>query len=137
MMRFRHFKRRGGFTLIECMAAILLLGIGVVGVAGMFAAATISERKAAHMSQAQELAERVIEEVRAGGYGVLSQPSGLVDLPTTNLPHATAALAWQPYPDASSDTGIKLVSVDLTWNWAGASGGRYRVVTLAAEQAGW
>ena len=130
-------KQRGGFTLIECLAATVILGIGVVGVAGMFACATISERKAAFMAEAQEVADKTIEEVRAGGYGVFTQPSGVITIPTPDLPHSTGQLAWQPYPDSSSDLGLKLVSLDLTWAWAGSSSGAYRVVTLAAEQAGW
>ena len=130
-------KQRGGFTLIECLVATVILGIGVVGVAGMFACATISERKAAFMAEAQEVADKTIEEVRAGGYGVFTQPSGVITIPTPDLPHSTGQLAWQPYPDSSSDLGLKLVSLDLTWTWAGSSSGAYRVVTLAAEQAGW
>ncbi len=130
-------KRRGGFTLIECLVSTIVLGIGVVGVAGMFACATISERKDTYMAQAQEIAEKTIEEVRAGGYGVSSQPSGIITLPTPDLPHATGELAWQPYPDPSSDQGLKLVSVNLAWSWAGSSSGTYYVSTLLADQVGW
>ncbi|UCC67141.1 MAG: prepilin-type N-terminal cleavage/methylation domain-containing protein [Armatimonadota bacterium] len=132
-----HLKRRGGFTLVECLVATVILGIGVVGVAGMFASATLSERKAAHMAQAREIAEKTLEEVRAGGYGVFSQPSGVVSIPTPDLPHSTGELAWQPYPDSSSDQGLKLVSLNLSWSWAGSTSGEYRVATLAAEQTTW
>jgi len=133
----RYPKPRAGFSLPECLVATVILGIGVVGVAGMFACATLSERKAAHMAQAHEVAEKTLEEVRAGGYGVFSQPSGLVTIPTPDLPRSSGELAWQPYPDSASDQGLKLVSLNLSWNWAGSTSGKYRVTTLAAEQATW
>ncbi len=72
----RKWRHKGGFTLAECMVATVILGIGIVGVAGMFACATISERKATHMGRARQIAEKTLDEVRAGGYGVFDQASG-------------------------------------------------------------
>ena len=126
------YKRKRGFTFIECLVTTVILGIGVVGVAGMFACATISQRKAAHMAQARHLAEETMEAVRAGSYAVFAEPSGSVSIPTPGLPRATGVLAWQPHPTGAN--GLKLVALNLSWDWAGSSSGTYTIVTLVSEQ---
>ena len=128
------YRRKRGFTLIECLVTTVILGIGVVGVAGMFACATISERKAAHMAQARHLAEETLEAVRADTYTVFDEASGSVSIPTPGLPRATGVLAWQPYPTGAD--GLKLVALNLSWDWAQSSSGTYTVVTLVSEQGG-
>jgi len=129
-------RRRGGLTLAECLVTIVLLGLGVVGVASMFIYANLSEKKAAYTDQARNVAEQILENVRAQGYGVFSEPSGTTTIPTPGLPQATGVLAWQPYPDAGSEQGLKLVALNLTWNWAGPSSGQYRLVTLVSKPEG-
>ena len=128
------YRRKRGFTLIECLVTTVILGIGVDGVAGMFACATISERKAAHMAQARNLAEETLEAVRAGGYAVFDEASGSVSIPTPGIPRSTGVLAWQPYPTAADN--LKLVALNLSWEWAGSSSGAYTVVTLVSKQEG-
>jgi prepilin-type N-terminal cleavage/methylation domain-containing protein len=128
------YRSRRGFTLIECLVTTVVLGIGVIGVAGMFACASISERKAAHMAQARHIAEETLEAVRSGGYSVFSEASGSTSVSTPGLPRAKAVLAWKPYATGSDD--LKLVALNLSWDWAGSSSGTYNVVTLVSEQAG-
>jgi len=132
----KHHKLRGGFTLIECLVATVILGIGVIGVASMFAYASLSEKKAAYLAEARDIAQQTLEDVRARGYGYFTAPSGVTTVPTNGLPRATGALAWQPYPDSSCEKGLKLVSINLTWDWAGPTGGKYYVTTLVSEKGG-
>jgi len=136
-MMMKRLERRGGFTLIECLVAALILGIGLIGVAGMFTYATLSEKKAAYLAQARDIAQQTLEDVRARGYAYFTQPSGVTTVPTAGLPRATGSLAWQPYPDSASEKGLKLVSLNLTWDWAGTTGGKYYVTTLVSEKGGW
>jgi prepilin-type N-terminal cleavage/methylation domain-containing protein len=131
-----HCKRRGGFTLIECLVATVVIGIGVIGVAGMFACASLSERKATYMAQARQVAEETLEVARAGGYPVFAQPSGLVAVPTPGIPRATCRLAWQPYSTGTSAENLKLVALNISWDWGGPSSGKYNVVTLVSRQGG-
>jgi hypothetical protein len=115
---------------------IFLLGVGVVGVASMFVCANMSERKAAYADLARDVAEQTLEKVLAQGYGVFAQPSGTMSVPTPALPRSTCVVAWQPYPDAASEQGLRLVALNLSWNWAGPSSGRYRLVTLVSKPEG-
>ena len=131
-MKFTNSRR--GSTLIECLVTTVILGIGVVGVAGMFAGAMVSERKAAHMAQARQIADEALEAVRAGSFGVFDQSSGVTSVEAPGLPRATGALAWEPYSRGSDD--LKLVAVNLSWDWAASSSGGYRVVTLVSAPGG-
>jgi prepilin-type N-terminal cleavage/methylation domain-containing protein len=130
------YKGADGFTLIECVVATLILAIGIVGVASMFVCASASERKAAYMAQARAIAEQTFETVQAQGYAAFGEPSGSETVPTPGLPRATGVLAWQPYPDESSEEGLKLVALNIAWDSRGPTAGRYRVVTLVSEQGG-
>ncbi|MBN1461935.1 MAG: prepilin-type N-terminal cleavage/methylation domain-containing protein [Armatimonadetes bacterium] len=130
----RCYRRRRGFTLIECLVTTVVLGIGVIGVAGMFACATLSERKASNMAQARHVAEETLEVVRAGEYAIFDHSEGTVSIPTPGLPRATGTLAWEPYSSGNDD--LKVVALNLNWDWAGSSSGTYRVVTLVSKQGG-
>ena len=132
----KHHKLRGGFTLVECLVATVILGIGVIGVASMFAYASLSEKKAAYLAEARDIAQQTLEDVRARGYAHFTAPSGVTTVPTSGLPRATGALAWQPYPDSACENGLKLVSINLTWDWAGPTSGKYYVTTLISEKGG-
>ncbi len=124
-----------GFTLIECLVATVILGVGVVGVAGMFAAASVSEKKAAYVAQATQIAEQTLDGVRSGIYDISEQPSGSVTIATPGLPHARGVLAWQPYVTGTGPT-LTLVALDLSWQWASSSSGKYSVSTLVADKGG-
>lgn len=132
----RRAAKAAGFSLIECLVAIMILGIGVVGVAGMFTYAGVSERKATFMAKARELADDVLEDVRVNGYEGFSQASGSRTLITPGLPRSSGVIAWQPYPTGSSENGLKLVAVNINWQWSKATSGSYRATTLVSEQGG-
>lgn len=131
---FHRGKSRSGFTLIECLLATVILGIGVIGVAGMFACASLSERKAANLAQARQITEETLETVRSGGYDLSSQPSGSHSVPTPGLPRGTGVLAWQPYA-AGTEGKLTLVAINLNWAWPNSSG-HYTTVTLVSGKNG-
>lgn len=129
-------RKVAGFSLIECLVAIVILGIGVVGVAGMFTYASVSERKAAFMAKARELGDGVLEDVRVNGYAGFSAVSGSQAIATPGLPRSSGVIAWQPYPTGSSESGLKLVAVNINWQWSKATSGSYRATTLVSELGG-
>jgi len=127
-MRGRRSSR--AFTLIECLVATAILAIGVVGVAGMFTYASISQRKAAYMAQAREIADLVLEQARTGTNGLCQGATGTQTLATPGLPRSSGVVAWQPYPAGTSDTGLKLIAVDIHWSWPKPTAGEYHLTTL-------
>ena len=129
-------RKVAGFSLIECLVAILILGIGVVGVAGMFTYASVSEKKASFMAKAREVADNTLESVRVDGYAGLSGSAGSRSIATPGLPRATGVIAWQSYPTGSGENGLKLVAVNINWQWSKATSGKYRAATLVSEQGG-
>ena len=64
MMVFRLSKQRG-VTLIEVMIALLILAIGLLGFAAMQTQGMVTGRKAFLNSQAEVLAEDMVERIRA------------------------------------------------------------------------
>jgi prepilin-type N-terminal cleavage/methylation domain-containing protein len=123
-------RKNRAFTLIECLVATTVLGIGVVGVASMFTYASISQRKATYMAQAREIADRVLEQARTQTNGLCQGESGSQTVATPGLPNSTGTVGWAVYPTGGSDTGLRLVSVNLSWSWSKPTAGEYRLVTL-------
>jgi len=110
-----------GFTSIECLIATVILGIGVIAVAGMLACDSLSERSAANLAQARHIAEGTQEAGRSGGYDLSSQTSGSRSVPTAGVPRSRAMLASQSYA-SGSEGKITRVALDLTWSWPRSSG---------------
>jgi prepilin-type N-terminal cleavage/methylation domain-containing protein len=130
------FRSRGGFTLTECLVTVFVLAVGVVGVASMFVYASLSERKAAYTAQACNIADQTLEQVRAQDYTAFTQPSGTMTIATPGLPGGTGVLAWQPYPSGASDTGLRVIALNLSWRWRGPARGYYRLTTLVRKPEG-
>lgn len=129
-------RKVAGFSLIECLVAILILGIGVVGVAGMFTYASVSERKATFMAKARQMADDTLEDARVNGYAGFSAVSGSRTIATPGLPRSSGVIAWQPYPTGSAENGLKLVAVNINWQWSKATSGSYRATTLVSQLGG-
>lgn len=64
-------RRRAGLSLIEVMVAVLVLAIGLLGIAGLQAAALANNLAAYQYSQALTMAQALIERMRANRQGVL------------------------------------------------------------------
>jgi prepilin-type N-terminal cleavage/methylation domain-containing protein len=127
-------RRHGGFTFVECLTATVILGIGVVGVASMFTYASMSQRKASYMARAREIADGAMEEARISPDSFCPGNSGNRAIPTPNLPRSSGTMAWQIHPSESTDSELKLVTVNLVWSWPATTSGKYVVTTLIPRQ---
>lgn len=58
-------EREGGFTLPELMVAVLLLVVGVLGLASLMATATVRQTRATVLTEMTTIAESKLEEMRA------------------------------------------------------------------------
>lgn len=70
-----YVKQDKGFTLIEVLIAVLVLGIGALGLAGMQATSLRSNHQAYLRSQATLLAHEMIDRMRANRAGVAAYDS--------------------------------------------------------------
>jgi len=64
----KRYRKRDGFTLVEVLIALAILGIGIVGVTVLFPAALHDIQRASGATVSAILAESVIDDIRARGY---------------------------------------------------------------------
>jgi type IV pilus modification protein PilV len=60
--------RKGGFSLLEAVLAVLILGIGITGMAEGITAALRTSKEAEYRTAAALLASGALEEIRAEGF---------------------------------------------------------------------
>lgn len=149
-------KTHRGFTLIELLAVILLLGIGLVGIAGMFTAGIISSRKAANETAAANRATQEIERIRDGGY--LGAVVDTAHFPSPRYTIISSSKATFAVPELSNGAGeltietdtaaqpvdpntgfiignLKRVNVKITWGGGSKVRGSYSITTLISNRA--
>lgn len=126
--------RQKGFTLLEVLVAMLVLSIGLLGLAGLMASSLRNNHSAYYRSQATWLAYDVIDRMRtnrpnAAGYvvgiGGASAAGGLAGDDVTDwkamiansLPEGDGSVVFNP---ANADE----VTVVVQWNDARGTGGQ-------------
>lgn len=70
-------RRHGGYSLIEILVALVVLSIGMLGVAGMFTSALKDSRSAFYRNKATTLARDMAERIRANPEGATSYAATL------------------------------------------------------------
>jgi prepilin-type N-terminal cleavage/methylation domain-containing protein len=102
--------RNGGFTLVEVLAAVLLLSIGLLAVLTAGIAARDTQQRAVYTSVGRNAAQSVIEQLRSNQSYTL--PSSTVSgLPKGN----TIALFTKPVAGPQGGTNLTYASVTVTW----------------------
>jgi prepilin-type N-terminal cleavage/methylation domain-containing protein len=148
-------RSRRGFTLLEVLAATLVLGLGLVGVGSMVTYSVISHEKSVNYTIAAERASAEVERVREAGYLGANVTTDLFPAPT----YAIASAAKVTFPVAelkggqgsitidedaqakaiNPNTGgayhnLKLVQVMITWTGSRDLSGSYQTATLEANR---
>ncbi|NND67941.1 MAG: type IV pilus modification protein PilV [Halioglobus sp.] len=107
---------QSGISLVEVTVAILVLSIGVLGLAGMQVTAKRTSHEAVQRSVATGLASEILERMRAN-------PGGLDNYATAGVGQAVRALPAAPALDCTAAcTAEELVLWDL-WEWERAMNG--------------
>jgi type IV pilus assembly protein PilV len=109
---------QSGFSLIEIMISMLVISIGVLGMAGMQITAKRAGFEAVQRTSATSLATDLIERMR-------SNPAALSSYVTTGI--GGGAIVTEPTPDCSDDgtngcSAQELAAHDL-WEWEQAVDG--------------
>ena len=110
-----------GFTLIEMMVAILLLGVGLMGLAALSSTVTRANVHSSARTTANALAQERIERLRTDAYDAIVNGS---DVRTVD--GIAYARSWDISAD-DPEPGLKTVVVTVTWT----SRGRTHSTTLS------
>lgn len=112
--------REAGFSLIEVMCAILILGVGIIGMVQGLTTALASSKESEWHTIAAHLAAGRVELLRADGFIIAGEDSGLCD----ELPN----YQWRQTITATTPEGL----FDITVTIENANTGRmlYELRTL-------
>ena len=123
----RRLKDAEGFTLLEVMITVVILAIGLLGLAGLQIVAIKGNSFGQQMSVASTLAQNQLEELRQIPYDSLSDGSSDGnDTYTDAVNGVTYARVWQAVTDAGHPDWLTLLVIV---NWTGPTAGR--AVTLS------
>jgi prepilin-type N-terminal cleavage/methylation domain-containing protein len=124
----RHYRQRaGGFTLVELMVTIVVLGLVITGIAGMYYVMQVAEVRGQRLDLATRAARTQIEKLRNNGYNALTPGSTITF--TSSLPAALPSgktgtvVVSQPLPE--------LRRVDVTVQYTDY--GKQQTVTLSSN----
>jgi prepilin-type N-terminal cleavage/methylation domain-containing protein len=95
--------RKRGFSLIESLVAVLILGVGITGMAEGITAALRASKAAERHTAAALLASGRLEEIRAEGYLVVSEPGAVADDSVPPPAADETPPAGEPPPGRSGD----------------------------------
>ncbi len=112
MGRPRH---SGGFTLVEILAALLLLSIGVTGVMGVLASGIATEQSGELIRDASRLALAVRDQLaHDGSLGAAHEPlpQAVEGASHPDYPFLTYSLAFEGDPDLGPQV---LVTITVGW----------------------
>lgn len=92
-----------GFTLIEVLLAVFIIGLGAIGLFALFAGVAEQQRRASEMTQSVGITQTVIGMLRADRVGPLEEPGDLSAIPPFSVPHPDPAFgeplradSWYP-----------------------------------------
>lgn len=127
--------RQSGFTLLEVLVAMVVLSIGLLGLAGLMASSMRNNQSAYQRTQATWLAYDVIDRMRVNRAVALTER---YDIPLATALSTSSGLAKQdiddwkatlaralPAGDGSVDVtpGTRAVTVIIQWNDTRGTGG--------------
>lgn len=134
--------KQSGFTLLEVLVAMLVLSIGLLGLAGLMASSMRNNQSAYHSTQATWLAYDILDRLRAnrtvalaGGYGAANALGSPADCSTAAPSGSIAAqdiAGWKnmiacALPEGDGSITItpadRHVSITVQWNDSRATDG--------------
>ena len=122
----RHISSEGGFTLVELLVTIIVLGIVIGSLGALYYLMQITEVRSQRFDTAVRAARTEIEQLRNNGYSSLATgtTSFTADLPST-LPSDRSGIVTVSEPAS----GLKRVDVTITYSDYGKS----QNITLSSD----
>lgn len=103
-------KNRKGFTLVEILLALAILGIGLVGLLSVFVVGGNSIRHTVEKTEASFIAQLVIEDLKRQGQ---TDPTSLSSPPLPQH-YIDSGYSFEPDPPSSTLVQGNLYKVDIT-----------------------
>ena len=110
-------RRKGqkGFTLLEFLIAVMVLSVGLLGMASLTGAMINFNRTAYNSTKAVTLAEDKMEELRNLSY------QSLLDESTSDSDTESIFTRGWTLEFGEPDDGMTTITVTVTWTWKGTS----------------
>ena len=100
-MHMTNWHKSSGFTLVEILVALVILGIGIFSVMAMLSSSVKGNAQARKMVRAINIAEREIEEFLADGTCSCDSTQGAYvcesNSTSMSVPHCRITIKWQSY----------------------------------------
>ena len=126
MSKLSKSKNRKGFTLIEAMVSVLILGIALVVLLGSFIMGRMNAAAAKHHIEAMNHAQAAMEQCLNSGATTYTLPDGDIKILS-----GTCTVS-----SASYTTGINRIVATVSWNERSIGGSRQvseQLVTLVRQ----
>ena len=104
---------RRGFTLVEMMVAILLIGVGLMGLAALSTTVTRANVHSASLTAASSLAQERMERFQTDAY------EGIVSGSDTRLQDGILYTRAWTVTNNAPEVGLKTVIVTVSWTTRG------------------
>jgi type II secretion system protein I len=108
----KYSKSPNGFTLLEVLVAVAILGAGLTVLLGAVNRNLIMASESKNLSIAGLLAQRKLAEIELEGYPEIGQEQGQFE----EAPEFNWFLSVVPYQIANLDTEIRIVILRITWD---------------------
>jgi prepilin-type N-terminal cleavage/methylation domain-containing protein len=114
----------GGYTLVECIAAVLILGLGLMASVGALTGALIANQKASDMQLATAVAQGTIEQMRSLGFGSVTYDGFPATSDGTTVADLRSLHAGTRTITITDNYGgnARLKKVAVTVSWRGRTG---------------
>lgn len=112
-------RSESGFTLVELIAAISLMGLMVIGIVNLYISVETAQRKSYHLEAATRAGEKKIESLRNSQYGSL-EPDTTLDF-SDELPAELPAPRTGTVAISEPEEGIRRVDVTITYKDGGGT----------------
>ena len=125
-LQWNRRRNQKGFTLLEFLIAVMILSIGLLGMATLTGAMINFNTVAYNSTKAVTLAEEKMEGLRNLNYQNLSSLSSGYDS------ESIFTRTWTLTPDTPDDNMIT-IEVEVTWDWKGAAANPITLTSIVGE----
>lgn len=112
-------RSQAGFTLVELIAAATIMGLMVIGIANLYIAIEVAQRKSYHLEIASRAGEREIESLRNLQYSNLV-PDTTLDF-TSELPTELPAPRSGTVDVSEPEIGLRRVDITISYKDGGGT----------------